>query len=90
MASSQQQDQLHLLRRLEALEMQKDRQREELKAALDRLRSEMKEQGEPAAAFAQMLLERLAIARDDSQSSTRQGELGGAVRAVRGFRDYRR
>ena len=35
--------------------------------------------GEPAAAFAQMLLERLAIARDDSQSSTRQGELGGAV-----------
>ena len=35
--------------------------------------------GEPAAAFAQMLLERLAIARDDSQSSTRQGELGGAA-----------
>ena len=34
--------------------------------------------GEPAAAFAQMLLERLAIARDGSQSSTRQGELGGA------------
>ena len=35
--------------------------------------------GEPAAAFAQMLLERLAIARDDSQSSTRQGNSGGAV-----------
>ena len=33
----------------------------------------------PAAAFAQMLLERFAIARDDSQSSTRQGELGGAA-----------
>ena len=35
--------------------------------------------GEPAAAFAQMLLERLAIARDGSQSSTRQGNSGGAV-----------
>ena len=38
--------------------------------------------GEPAAAFAQMLLERLDIARDgsqSSQSSTRQGDSGGAV-----------
>ena len=35
--------------------------------------------GEPAAAFAQMLLERLDIARDGSQSSTRRGDSGGAV-----------
>ena len=35
--------------------------------------------GEPAAAFAQMVLGRLAIARDGSQSSTRQGNSGGAV-----------
>ena len=35
--------------------------------------------GEPAAAFAQMLLGRVAIARDGSQSSTRQGNSGGAV-----------
>ena len=35
--------------------------------------------GEPAAAFAQMLLDRLDIARGGSQSSTRQGISGGAV-----------